>query len=80
MTPKRLLTILVFALPLLVVAFAILMGSHALFVVSGDTAAATATRWVGGALAMLLIMDLILLVAVIGVRQLSEEAREDESS
>jgi hypothetical protein len=79
-TSKRLLSILVFALPLLVVAFAIVMGSHALFVASGDAAAATATRWVGGAIAMLLVMDLILLVAVLGIRQLSEEVSEDESS
>ena len=80
MTSKRLLSILVFALPVLVVAFAIVMGSHALFVASGDDAAATATRWVGGAMAMLLGMDLILLVAVLGIRQLSEEVSEDESS
>lgn len=80
MTSKRLLSILVFALPLLVVAFAIVMGSHALFVASGDAAAATATRWVGGAMAMLLVMDLILLVAVLGVRQISREVSEDESN
>jgi len=77
---RRLLSILVFALPLLVVAFAIVMGSHALFVVSGDSPAAIVTRWIGGAVAMLLAMDLILLVAVLGIRQLAEEQQEDETT
>lgn len=79
--PKRLLTILVFALPPLVVAFAIVMGSHGLFAASGDTDAATATRWVGVAILMLLALDLILLVAVLGVRQLvADQEREDGES
>lgn len=80
MTSRRLLSILVFSLPIIVVAFGIVMGSHALFVAAGDAAAAVATRWVGGSLAMLLVMDLILLVAMLGIRQLAEESRENEDS
>lgn len=70
--------ILVFALPPLVVAFAIIMGSHWLFAASQDAAAATATRWVGGVILMLLILDLILLVAVLGIRQLAADQEQEE--
>lgn len=79
MIPKRLLTILVFALPPLVVAFAIVMGSHGLFAASGDAAAAIVTRWIGGTILMLLILDLILLVAVLGIRQLAAERDQEEN-
>lgn len=80
MIPKRLLTILVFALPVLLTAFAVVMGSYALFVAAGDQAAATVTRWVGGTLAMLLVLDLTLLVAVLGIRQLAEAEEEDRQA
>lgn len=78
MIPTRLLTILVFALPPIVVAFAIVMGSHGLFTASGDADAATATRWVGGAILMLLALDLILLVAVLGIRQLAADQEHED--
>lgn len=78
MTSRRLLAVLLFSLPPLVVAFAIIMGSHWLFVVSQDAAAATVMRWLGGALLMFIVFDLVLLVSVLAVRQLAVEDRVDE--
>ncbi len=67
MVSKRTLTVLVLALPILVVAFAVVMGGWGLAQGMGDPAGATALRWVAVACLMLLVMDGVLLLMVLGL-------------
>lgn len=67
MVSKRTLTVLVLALPVLVVAFAVVMGGWGLSQGMGDPAGATALRWVAIACLMLLVMDGVLLLMVLGL-------------
>ena len=72
MVSRRFLAILVYALPILVVAFGILMGSQALAEAMRDDAAAMALRWTGIFCLMALILDLLLLVGTLGVDALNK--------
>jgi hypothetical protein len=65
--PRRILTVLVLALPVLLVAFAVVMGGWGLAQGMGDPAGATALRWIGIACLMLLIMDGVLLLMALGL-------------
>lgn len=80
MVPRRLLFLLVVALPVLVVAFAVLMGAEALARATGDAVGASVLFYVAMSALMLLVVDLVLMVAVLGVAALAErESREDSS-
>jgi hypothetical protein len=70
---------LVFALPLLVVAFAVVMGGYALAQATGDATAARALFWVAMACLMLTCVDLILLVGALGARALGPGADREDS-
>ncbi|MCI0360093.1 MAG: hypothetical protein L0211_16570 [Planctomycetaceae bacterium] len=74
MNPRRLLLLLVLALPVLVVTFAVLAGASFLAAALGDAPAAAALKWVAMGALIVLVIDAILLLAVLGIRA----AREDE--
>ncbi|MCH5372482.1 MAG: hypothetical protein JJ992_00775 [Planctomycetes bacterium] len=76
--PKKALQILVFVLPLCLVGFAVLAGGASLVRAMNDEAGARVLAWIAAAVLMLGIADLLLLVTVLGLRALNDEA--DESS
>lgn len=76
---RRLLTILVLALPVLTVAFGVLMAGHVLVQAVNDPLAARALLWVAMSCLMLLCTDVLLLVGVLGLQALeSREPPDDE--
>ena len=78
--PRRILTILVFALPVLVVAFGVLMGGSALAQAVQDTPVAKVLRWIALSILMLTVVDVVLLVGVLGIRALGDEDDRSDSS
>jgi hypothetical protein len=77
--PRRLLFSLVLALPVLVVAFAVLMGGEALARATGDAVGAAVLFYVAMAALMLLAGDVLFLVAALGVNALAERETRDDS-
>lgn len=77
MIPRRLLTTLVFALPLMVVAFAVLMGAAALTQAMADEVGARALRWIAAGVLMLAVTDMLLLLGVLGLKALSDDDHTD---
>ena len=77
MIPRPFLVVLVYALPMLVVAFGVLMGSVVLVQAVGDSAAAVVLRWIALSCFLLLVIDLLLLIGVLGINAL---AQNDDSS
>jgi len=76
--PRSFLKTLVFALPLLVVAFSVIMGGYALAHATDDGAGATVLWWVAMACLMLICVDLVLLVGALGANALGpEDSRQD---
>lgn len=73
--PKPVLTVFVFALPILIVAYGVLMGGYALAQALQDPVASIALRWIAGSCLILLVIDLILLVGSLGVNALAERER-----
>lgn len=73
MVPRPLLTTLVFALPLLIVTFAVVSGVAALTDAMRDAAGALVLRWISVGVLVLAIIDVLLLVSVLGVRALSAD-------
>ena len=69
--PRPLLIVLVFALPILVVAFSVVMGAYAIALAAGDSAAAAALWWVAMSCAILGAADLILLAICLGIDALA---------
>ncbi len=80
MVPQRFVTFLVIALPLLIVAFAVLMGGYAVATAAKDASGATALWWVAMACVMLLVMDVLLLLITLGLDHLGRrDERDDET-
>jgi hypothetical protein len=77
MIPRWFLTTLVFALPVLVVTFAVVLGAAALAGGLGDAAGSRGLLWLAMAALVLLVIDVVLLVAALGIRAL--EAERDEN-
>ncbi len=71
MVPKKLLQVLVFALPLSLVGFAVLMGGSALARALGDPGGARALGWIAAAVLMLGLTDMILLITALGLQALA---------
>ncbi|MBC7854525.1 MAG: hypothetical protein IAF94_13915 [Pirellulaceae bacterium] len=67
MVPRRILVVLVLALPVLVVAFAVVMGGWGLAQGMEDPGGAAALRWIAMACLMLLIIDVLLLMMALGL-------------
>ena len=64
---------LVYALPLLVVTFAVLMGAQSLSAATGDATGALLLGRVATGTLVLLIVDVVLLVGWLGMRALAED-------
>jgi hypothetical protein len=76
--PRPLLLVLVFALPVLVVAFAVILGAAQLAAAMGDAAGGRALVWVAIGTLILLVIDVLLLVGVLGLAALGADAPDDE--
>jgi hypothetical protein len=72
------LLIVVVALPLLVLVYAVVMGSAALLSTLGDPSGALALRWAGTALAILFVAGVTLLVLLLGWERVSRGEIERE--
>ena len=72
MLPRPLLTSLVFALPVLVVALGVLLGAAALAEALGDVAGARGLFWTAMAALILIVIDAVLLLGALGLRALDE--------
>jgi len=70
---RRFLAVLVYALPVLIVAFAVLMGGYGLAQGAGDDGGAAPLRIAAIAILVLLVVDLILLVGLLGMLALPGE-------
>jgi hypothetical protein len=72
MIPRSLLAILVFALPILVVTFGVVLGASALADGLGDAAGSRGLFWVAMATLVLIVIDALLMLVVLGLRALDE--------
>ena len=79
MVSKRILVILVAALPVLVVAFAVLMGGEALARATADAVSARALFWVAMSVMMLLVADVLLLVGALGLNAAAQREPPQDS-
>lgn len=80
MIARRLLIVLVYGLPILVVAFGVLMGGAAVAGAVQDAAAAQVLRWVAISCLLLLIMNVVLLVGALGINALADRRRYPDDS
>ena len=78
MIPRWSLKTLVFALPVLVVMFAVVLGASQLAGAMGDSGGARLLQWWAVAALVLLAIDAVLLLALLGVRAVEAEERRDE--
>ena len=78
MIPRWFLTALVFALPILVVTFGVVLGAASLAGGLGDAAGSRGLFWFAMAALILLVIDALLLLAVLGIRA-ANETRDDET-
>lgn len=67
---RKLLVVFVITLPLLLVAFAAVMGFYAIVQVGKDSAGSSVLWWVGVCILLLIVVDLVALVGVLGLRAL----------
>ena len=79
MIPRSLITVLVLALPVLVLVFAVVMAASALTEAMGDGAGSYGLFWCAMAALLLVIIDALLLLMVLGIRAL-QDAEEQEGS
>jgi hypothetical protein len=76
--PRPLLLVLVYALPVLVVAFAVILGAARLARGMGDAPGGQALEWIAGGTLVLLVIDALLLVGALGLAEVARDSREDE--
>jgi hypothetical protein len=74
--PNKALQALVFALPLSVVGFAVLMGGASLLRAMEDEPGGRVLAWIAAAFLMLGIADVLLLVTALGLRALIEDTND----
>lgn len=75
---RRTLLVLIYALPLLLIVYAVVMGSAALLGSLGDDAGSLALRWVGTLLAALFVSGLIALVLLLAWDRVRSEEIDQE--
>ena len=75
MIPRQLLTTLVFALPILVVLFGVVMGGYGLSSATGDIGGAAVLWHIAMGVLLLLATDLVLLIGVLGIIALQRDER-----
>lgn len=78
MVPRPILVVLVFALPILVVTFAVLLGAAQLAQAMDDAGGSRALFWIAMAALLLLVIDAVLLLGMLGIRALGSEDRDEE--
>jgi hypothetical protein len=79
MMPRWYLPTLVFSMPVLVVAFGVVLGGSALAGGLGDVAGSRGLFWIAMAALLLLVIDAVLLLCLLGIRALErEKSREDD--
>ena len=78
MIPRWFLAGLVLALPVLIVTFAVVMGASALAGGLGDAAGSRGLFWFAIAALILLIINILLLLAVLGIRAVNESREREE--
>ena len=78
MIPRWLLATYVLALPVLGVAFGVVLAAAALASGLGDPAGARGLFWAAMTLLILLVTDLLLLVATLGLIALDQNRKNDE--
>ena len=71
--PRPILRILVFALPLLVCTFAVVLGVSALTQAMQDEVGARVLRWVAVLVLVLTVIDMLLLLGVLGLQALQDD-------
>jgi hypothetical protein len=76
--PRPLLVALVYSLPILVVAFAVILGAASVAQAMGDAAGGRALSWIAIGALILLAIDVLLLVGALGIRALGPDANDDE--
>ena len=82
MLPRPFLTILVYTVPVLVVAFGVLMGAESLASATGDTVATSVLRWAAMICLMALAGNIVLLVGALVIEAISRRTppgNSDES-
>jgi hypothetical protein len=77
MIPRAFLATFVFALPILIVTFGVVLAASALANALGDAAGARGLFWVAMGALMLLVVDALLLLVVLGIRALEERRDQD---
>jgi len=77
MIPRWLLTTLVFAVPILAIAFGVVLGASLLTSALGDAAGSYGLFWFAMVALILLVIDALLLLVILGIRAL-DERRDDE--
>ncbi len=77
MTPRLMLTALIYAFLTLLVAFAVVMGGYLLAIAVQDSQLATVLRIIGVTCLLLLAIDGVLLLFVLALRALAAEARRE---
>lgn len=75
MIHRSVLFFLVFCLPLLLVAFSVCMAAYLLLDATGDTAGASALRWIAIAVLLLTVVDFVMLVGALGINSLGNDER-----
>jgi len=77
MIPRWFLTTVVFALPILAVAFGVVLGASALTSALGDAAGAYGLFWCAMGALISLVIDALLLLVTLGIRAVDERHNED---
>jgi len=75
---RSFLKVLAFALPVCLVVFSVLMGGMLLARATQDELAARVLQWVGVAVLLAAVADLILLVCVLGLKALGESPPDSD--
>ena len=78
MIPRWFLAGLVLALPVLIVTFAVVMGASALAGGLGDAAGSRGLFWFAIVALILLVIDILLLLAVLGIRAVNNSREREE--
>ena len=77
MIPRPFLATLVFALPILVVTFGVVLGASTLASGLGDSAGSRGLLWVAIVALVLLVIDALLLLVALGLKALDQQRDED---
>jgi hypothetical protein len=77
--PKKVLQALVFAIPLTVMGFAVLMGGSAVVRAMDDPFGASVLAWIAAAFLMVGVADGLVLLVVLGLRALADHHQDSST-